>query len=196
MPQTLDLASNRASLRERAVAKLNGGALTDPRSTSMSQALVVLYQLASSPSTAGDALALLHELQVHQVELDMQQEELHHFRSELEAELIRKTAVIDHAPAGLMTIDETTVLREINPAGALLLGASPEELLGRPLAGLLLAPSADALHLMLARARDGQVPATCELLLPPLAGVIRAVHASAGKDTIQECFLLILMVAA
>ena len=145
MPQTLDLASKRARLRERAVAQLTGVALTDPRTTNMSEALAVLYKLASSPSTADDALALLHELQVHQVELDMQQEELHHSRSELEAELIRKTDVIDHAPAGLMTIDETTVLREINPAGARLLGASPEELLGRPLAGLLLAPSADAL---------------------------------------------------
>ena len=196
MPQTLDLASKRARLRERAVAQLTGVALTDPRTTNMSEALAVLYKLASSPSTADDALALLHELQVHQVELDMQQEELHHSRSELEAEIIRKTDVIDHAPAGLMTIDETTVLREINPAGARLLGASPEELLGRPLAGLLLAPSADALHLMLARARGGQVPATCELLLPPLAGVIRAVHATAAKDTIQKCFLLILMTAA
>ena len=196
MPQTINLASNRASLRERAVAKLTGGALTGQRAANMSEALAVLYKLASSPSTADDALALLHELQVLQVELDMQQEELHHSRSELEEELIRKTDVIDQAPAGLMTIDANTVLREINPAGARLLGASPEELLGCPLAGLMSASSADALQSMLARARDGQVPATCELLLPPLAGVIRAAHATAAKDTNQECFLLILMAAA
>ncbi len=195
MPQTLDLASNCASLRERAVAQLTGVALTNPRTTSMSEALSVLYKLASSPSTADDALALLHELQVHQVELDMQQEELHHSRFELEAELIRKTDLIDQAPAGVVTIDTTTVLLEINPAGARLLGASPEELLGRPLASLLSAPSADALHLMLARARDGQTPGTCELQLPPIAGVIRAVHAAVAEHKIQECFLLILMAA-
>jgi hypothetical protein len=36
----------------------------------------VLHALASSPQTAADALTLLHELQVHQVELDLQAQEL------------------------------------------------------------------------------------------------------------------------
>ena len=196
MPQTFDVASGRASLRQRATAQLNVGASTDLKPATMSEALTVLHQLASSPSTAGDALALLHELQVHQVELDMQQEELRQSRSELEAALSHQTALVDHAPTGFMTIDAGTVLREINPAGARLLGAAPDELLGRPLVSLLDAPSAAALQSLIARARDGLMPQTCELRLAPLAGVIRSVHATAGKATMPECFVLALMSAA
>ncbi|MBC7435571.1 MAG: PAS domain-containing protein [Bdellovibrionales bacterium] len=196
MPQTFDLTSHRAGLRQRATAKLSGGAQTDPTSVGMPQALTVLYQLASSPSTASDALALLHELQVHQVELDMQQEGLHLALSEVEEALVRKTALVDHAPVGFLIVDAGTVVREINFAGARLLHTSPEELLDRPLAGLLSVPSADALHLLLVRARDGLMPETCKMLLPPIDGVIRAVHATASKDTIPECFLLVLMAVA
>ena len=197
MSQTFDLISNRAGLRQRATAKLNGGGgLADRTPVGMPQALKVLYELASSPSTASDALALLHELQVYQVELDMQQEELHHSRAELEAALIRKTALVDHAPAGLISIDPETVLHEINLAGARLLGASPDELLGRQLTSLLSAPSATALQSMLARACDGLMPETCELLLVPVEGKIRAVHATVGKDTLHDRFLLILIAVA
>ena len=196
MSQTFDLISNRVSMRQRATAKLNGGGLADRTPVGMPQALKVLYELASSPSTASDALALLHELQVYQVELDMQQEELHHTRSELEAALMRKTALIDHAPAGLISIDPETVLHEINLAGARLLGASPDELLGRQLTSLLSAPSATALQSMLARTCDGLMPETCELLLVPVKGKTRAVHATVGKDTLHDRFLLILIAVA
>ena len=196
LPQIQELPRNDANLRNRAIAQLSRSAVADLPPAGMPQALAVLYQLASSPSTASDALALLHELQVHQVELDMQREELHHTRSELEEALILKTALVDHAPAGLLTIDARTVLREINPAGARLLGVSTGEVLGCPLTSLLSAPSAATLHSLLAKADDGLMPETCELLLSSVAGATRAVHATVGKGMTQECFLLVLMAVA
>ena len=196
MPHTLDAASNRGNLRQRAVSKLTIGTPTQPKRASQIEALAVLHQLASSPSTADDALALLHELQVLQVELDLQQEELRSAQSELETALVRQTALFERAPAGFMTIDTGTVLREINPAGARLLGAARDDLMGRPLASLLSVTSADALHTLLARARDGLAPETCELRLPALAGVVRTVHATADQDTTAGFFVLVLMAAA
>ena len=196
MLQSFQAADNRASLRQRALAKLTVSTLADPKRASMSDALVVLHHLASSPATASDALALLHELQVHQVELDLQQDELQNSRCELEAELGRQTALVDRAPVGLMTIDAGTVLAEINLAGAQLLGASRKELLGQPLARWLSAPSADALRTLLLRAHDGQVSETCNLQLRPLAGVVRTVHAVVGQDSASGGFLLALMAAA
>ena len=188
MLQSFQAADNRASLRQRALAKLTVSTLADPKRASMSDALVVLHHLASSPATASDALALLHELQVHQVELDLQQDELQNSRCELEAELGRQTALVDRAPVGLMTIDAGTVLAEINLAGA--------QLLGQPLARWLSTPSADALRTLLLRAHDGQACETCNLQLRPLAGVVRTVHAVVGQDSASGGFLLALMAAA
>ena len=126
-------ANGLASLRQRAAEKLSVGGQTPGKRASQADALAVLHELASSPTTAGDALALLHELQVHQVELDLQHEELCRSQSELEAALVRQTAMVERAPVGYMTIDAQSVLCEINLAGARVLGAAREDLLGRPL---------------------------------------------------------------
>jgi hypothetical protein len=72
-------------LRRRALAQLRVPAGSHEARLNSSAALGVLHELASSPSTAEAALALLHELQVHQVELDLQDEELRRSRAELEA---------------------------------------------------------------------------------------------------------------
>ena len=196
MPHSSDTADGDTGLRQRALAKLSVGPLKEHKRASTADALAALHRLASAPSTAVDAMALLHEMQVHQVELDLQQEELRSSRSELEAALIRQTALIERAPVGYMTIDAGTVVYEINLAGARLLGAARDDLLMRPLAGLLSAYSADVLQTLLARARDGLEPEPRELQLQLLAGTSRPVQAAADQDTIPDRFLLVLMAAA
>jgi len=186
-------AKGLASLRQRAAEKLGVSSPTAGKRASQTEALAVLHQLASSPTTAGDAMALLHELQVHQVELDLQQEELRRSQSELEAALRRQAALVERAPVGYMTIDSRTVLCELNLAGARLLGMTREDLLGRPLTDLLAARSVDAMQALLDRAREGQVPETCELQLKQIAGTTRTVHAAADQDTTPGRFLLVLM---
>ena len=141
-------------------------------------------------------MVLLHELQVHQVEVDLQQEELRRSQSELETALIRQAALVERAPVGYMTIDARTVLCEINLAGARVLGAAREDLLGRPLAGLLATDSVGALQALLERAREGRMPETCELELMPIAGTRLTVQAAVDQDTTPERFLLVLMTAA
>lgn len=196
MSHSSDTADGHTNLRKRALAKLSVGPSKEIKRASAADALATLHRLASAPSTAGDAIALLHEMQVHQVELDLQQEELHCSRLELEAALARQKALIERAPVGYMIIDAKTVVYEINLAGVGLLGASRDDLLGRPLAGLLSAQSADVLQTLLARSRDGLGPQTRELKLQMLAGTLRPVLATADKDTIPDRFLLVLMAAA
>ena len=77
-------------LRTRAATQLGGDDMQRQARLSSTAALRVLHALASSPATAADAIALLHELQVHQVELDLQYEELQGSNSELEASLDRQ----------------------------------------------------------------------------------------------------------
>ena len=196
MRHSSDTADGSTNLRKRALAKLSIGPSKEHKRASTADALAALHRLASAPSTAVDAMALLHEMQVHQVELDLQQEELRSSRSELEAALIRQTALIERAPVGYMTVDAGTIVYEINLAGARLLGAAQDDLLGRPLAGLLSAHSADVLQTLLARARDGLGPETRELQLQPLAGTMRPVQAATDRDTMPDRFLLVLMAAA
>lgn len=196
MSHSSDTSDGHKDLRTRALAKLSVGSSKEHKRASTADALAALHRLASAPSTASDAMALLHEMQVHQVEVDLQQEELRRSRSELEAALIRQTTLIDRAPVGYMTIDAGTVVYEINLAGARLLGAARDDMLGRPLAGLLSAHSADVLQTLLARARDGLRPETRELQLQPHPGTLRPVQAAADQDTIPDRFLLVLMDAA
>ena len=196
MAHSIHPADGHTNLRKRALAKLSVGASNELKRGGTADALAALHRLASSPSTAGDALALLHEMQVHQVELDLQQEELCCSRSELEEALIRQAGLIERAPVGYMTIDARTFLCEINLAGAQLLGAGRDDLLGQPLSALLSAHSADVLQTLLAAARDGLRPETRELQLQPLAGTMRPVQAAADKDTVSDRFLLVLMASA
>lgn len=196
MSTAFEEAVSHARLRQRATENLTFGIPTAHKRASQSEALAVLHQLASSPSTAADAMALLHELQVHQVELDLQREELCRSQSELEAALIRQSALVERAPVGYMTLDARTVLCEINLAGARLLGAAREDLLGRPLAGRLAADSVGVLQSLLEQAREGRMPETCELQIVPMAGMGLTVQAAADQDVTPERFLLVLMTAA
>jgi PAS domain S-box-containing protein len=79
-------------------------------------------------------LALIHELQVHQIELEMQNEELR--RAQAEANELREKYqdLYDFAPVGYVTLDERGVILAANLADASLLGVVRRALLKRPLA--------------------------------------------------------------
>ncbi|HEX5311964.1 PAS domain-containing protein [Aquabacterium sp.] len=159
--------SSQTSLRVRAIAQLTGreAPLSNRVSDGASAALRVLYDLAISPDTAADALALLHELQVHQVELELQGEELRQSRNDLESALARQVQIYDCLPASVFTIDPDTRLHEVNLTGAQRLMADREMLLGQRLDAFLAPTSAHALHALLERIDQGTEQASCELTL-------------------------------
>lgn len=180
-------------LRDQAAKKLGIMAPAARHGVSQTEALAVLHRLASEPETAADALALLHELQVHQVELDLQQEELQRSQSEMESELRRRAALVERAPVAYLTVDGHTGLNEVNLAGLRLLGATREELLGRRLSSLLTPASAAVLQALLARMQAGGLPESCELQLVPMTGAPCTVQAVADRDSTPDRFLLVLM---
>jgi len=65
---------------------------------------------------------LLHELRVHQLELEMQNEELRSARGEMELALQRYTELFDFAPIGYVTLQAGDVISDINHAGTQILG--------------------------------------------------------------------------
>ena len=102
-----------------------------------SAALRVLFDLAASPTTAHDALALLHELQVHQVELDLQNEELQSSRAELEAACDRQMQLRDASPGAQLVLDDKGCVLEGNALAQLQLHANGTTLVGKAMIGWL-----------------------------------------------------------
>src|ERR1700736_402349 len=196
MSSNLIEAEGEADLRLRALHRLTGKRGSHDGRLNASAAFLVLHDLASSPSTSAAALALLHELQVYQVELDLQDEELRRSRAELEATLIRQVQLYDFAPAGCFTIDRNTALRELNLAAASMLGSERDQLLGRSLDSFLAPQSARALHAMLATVSDGAPTEVAALQLWARRGAPRRVHASANRDPDGQHFLVAFIGAA
>lgn len=90
------------------------------------------------PDTSGEsgnpALStdeLLHELQVHQIELEMQNENLRDSQSELAEARDRYADLYELAPMGYLTLRNTSQVAEINLTGVMLLGSERRNLLDR-----------------------------------------------------------------
>jgi len=69
-----------------------------------------------------DAKKLLHELQVHQIELEMQNEELRQANATAEEALKRYTMLYDFAPMGYFILDSDGSITDLNFTGAEILG--------------------------------------------------------------------------
>lgn len=74
------------------------------------------------PDTGTDVIKLLHELQVHQIELEMQNEELRQAYETAETALKKYTMMYDFAPMGYFTLDLDGRICDLNFTGADLLG--------------------------------------------------------------------------
>ncbi len=84
----------------------------------------------ASPESPPSTDRLVHELQVHQIELEMQNDELRDSRSQVEAALERYTDLYDFAPVGYFTLTRSGAIREVNLPGARLLGVERGRLSG------------------------------------------------------------------
>ncbi len=145
-------------------------------------------QPAHSPD---DDAKLVHELQVHQIELEMQNEELVRSRAELETSLERYSELYDFAPVGYFTLGRDGSIRQVNLTGARLLGVARSELLMRRIGAFVAAADVSAFNAVLDRALESGNTESCEVELaqPPDSGhrpvaVQLTVSASSGAD---EC---------
>ena len=84
----------------------------------------------AGPGTVMETQRLVHELQVHQIELEMQNEELRESRVEVETALARYTDLYDFAPVGYFSLTANGTIRGVNLPGALLLGRERTRVLG------------------------------------------------------------------
>jgi PAS domain-containing protein len=137
-------------LRDQAQQRLSAGMAPPTRGFGVGvDALSLLHRLAGAPDSAADALQLLHELQVHQVELDLQQAQLEASECELNEGLSRYRNLYECAPVAYFVLDARAQVLECNRAGAALLGARADEIRGRRFAALVDEADRMALEAML-----------------------------------------------
>ncbi len=75
---------------------------------------------------------IIHELQVHQIELEMQNEELRRAQHDLEVSRDRFFWLFNHAPVGYLTLDESGIVHQANQTLADMLGVGVIEIQGKP----------------------------------------------------------------
>ncbi|MFA6135732.1 MAG: PAS domain-containing protein, partial [Phycisphaerae bacterium] len=92
---------------------------------------------AAAPRSPADTLRLLHELQVHQVELEMQNEELQQVRKEIEVVLEQYSDLYEFAPVGYLTLGRDGTIREANLMAASLLGVPRAQVVKKPLGNFM-----------------------------------------------------------
>jgi PAS domain S-box-containing protein len=119
-------------------------------------------QLNQRPSI-DEANKLLHELRVNQIELEMQNDELHRTQIELEISRDRYFKLYDLAPIGYFTISETGLIMEANLKGASLLGVERKFLINQPLGHFIFPEDQDIYYLHCKRLLGGGEPQTIEL---------------------------------
>jgi two-component system CheB/CheR fusion protein len=92
-------------------------------------------ETASAQGTAeANTRAVLHELQVHQIELEMQNEELLRARAAAKEASDKYQDLFDFAPIGYLLLDQDGRILEANLAGAALLGLDRSKAVNRRLA--------------------------------------------------------------
>jgi PAS domain S-box-containing protein len=136
---------------------------------------------ALSPESMRKAL---HELHVHQIELEMQNEELCRAQSETDAARARYFDLYDLAPVGYITLSFQGLILEANLTAATQLGASRAALIHRSFQHYIHSESADVYYLFFRHRMKTREPQACELRLVKSDGSPFWAHlaASVGED--------------
>ena len=149
--------------------------------------------------TASDALPtemdsrLIHELQVHRIELEMQNAELCQIRDEMGALLTKCTGLYDFAPVGYATLDSRGTIRTANLSCAAYFRTERSQLIGASFIRFVSAASHPCFHSFLADLVKNRACDSCEILLQtaeghPFHARLQAVMSEFGDEYLIAIF--------
>ena len=145
------------------------------------------HQQTGQARTEADTQRLVHELQVHQIELEMQNEQLQQARDEMEAGLEKYSDLYDFAPVGYLTLDREGTICEANLTSASLLGIERSRLVQRRFRSCIAPADLPAFTAFFAKVFETKARESCEVTLLkegklPVTVRIEAMMASSGRE--------------
>ncbi len=141
-------------------------------------------------SLDGETLKLIHELDVHQIELEMQNEQLIHAKEQLEIAAEKYVDLYDFAPSGYFTFSKYGEILEVNFKGANILGKERSLLKNNRFAFFLTTKSKLIFSSFLDKIFESKVKETCEiaLLINPDKPTYLLLNGVAINDN-EHCFI-------
>lgn len=139
----------------------------DLRLTTKAQHVPVLEAAADYPNDR-----LLHELRMHQLELEMQNEALRHTQAALEKSLDRYVSLYEFAPMGYLTLSENGKIDEANLTSAELLGEDRSTLLKQPFPRFITSEDSERWHQHFYSAMQCGKNKSCEVRIRRSDGIL------------------------
>jgi PAS domain S-box-containing protein len=131
---------------------------------------------ALAPEAMRDAL---HELQVYQIELELQNEELRRMQLALDTERARYFDLYDLAPLGYCTLSEEGLIVEGNFTAATMLGLARSDLVMQPITRFIVRADQDVYYLCRRHLVESGDPQSCELRMLRTDGTLFWAHLEA-----------------
>ncbi len=148
MPKKLETKKQAAAIRR--LAEQKAGAAPQPIPTA---------------KTESDVRRLLHELEVHQVELEMQNNELRLARDEAEALLEKFSDLYEFAPVGYFTINPDGTILQVNLTATTLVKMERSRIIGKSFSSLLSPEQRPAFQVLLEKVFNDEIKSAIESVI-------------------------------
>jgi PAS domain S-box-containing protein len=146
------------------------------------KAIAILEKKPSSlklPDSEVDIQKLIHELEIYQIELELQNEELMRSKArEAELATAKYVALYDFAPSGYFTISKEGVIVELNQSGAEMLGNNRLHLKNSVFTSFVSTDTRAIYSEFLTNVFSGKLKQTCEISLKSNENIVKYLHLS------------------
>jgi len=159
--------------------------------------LKVKEKNSSASANDIDSKRLMHELQVHQIELEMQNEELRRANETAETALRKYTMLYDFAPMGYFTLDSDGIIEDLNFTAAELLGDRRFSFVGNNFKLFVSETFKEIFNTFLDTVYAGSAKESCEVMLGYSNSPYRNVYMEGivtGED--RNCLLSVVDISA
>ena len=152
-----------------------------------------LHKKVGVPEREADLLRLVHELQVHQIELEMQNDELRQTRETAELMLKKFTVLFDLSPMGYFSLDPEGVITELNFTGAEILRDRRFSLINSNFKLFIAEESKHIFNDFFKKVFTSNAKETCEVMLGYDGKSLCSVYMEGvATEENQNCFLSVL----